>query len=78
MPLAPVYGKKVIILSLKEIFTMAELVIDITCPSCQTTFKKKAKDLKKGAVVKCPKCADSTTIQDDYFTEMLKNLEKGN
>jgi len=57
---------------------MADLTIDITCPSCQNVFKKKARDLKDGAVVKCPKCEDQTTIKGDMFTDMVKNLEKGN
>ncbi|MBI5643747.1 MAG: hypothetical protein HY954_09775 [Deltaproteobacteria bacterium] len=56
---------------------MADLTIDITCPGCNTVFKKKAKDLKKGTLIKCPKCGDSTTIRDDYFTDMVKGLEKG-
>ncbi|OGP15782.1 MAG: hypothetical protein A2054_07385 [Deltaproteobacteria bacterium GWA2_55_10] len=56
---------------------MADVIIDITCPVCQTVFKKKARDLTDGAVIKCPKCGESTTIKGDMFTEMVKNLEKG-
>lgn len=56
---------------------MADVVITITCPVCSTEFKKKAKDLKDGAVIKCPKCGESTTIRGNIFTEMVENLEKG-
>lgn len=56
---------------------MSELTIDITCPVCNKVFKKKALDLKKGAIIKCPGCGEQTTIRDDYFTDMAKNLKKG-
>lgn len=56
---------------------MADVIIDITCPVCETVFKKKARELKDGAVIKCPKCGEQTTIKGDMFTEMIDKLEKG-
>lgn len=56
---------------------MADLIIDITCPVCSHTFKKKAKDLKDGTVIACPKCGEKTTIRGSMFTDMVENLEKG-
>ena len=55
---------------------MADVVIDITCPVCSTVFKKKARDLKDGTTIQCPKCGEKTTIKGDMFTEMVDNLEK--
>lgn len=55
---------------------MADIVIDITCPVCEKVFKKKAADLKDGAVIKCPGCGEQTTIRGSMFTEMVDNLEK--
>lgn len=56
---------------------MSDVVIDITCPVCQKGFKKKAKDLKPGTVLKCPKCGEQTTIRTNMFIEMIENLKKG-
>jgi len=56
---------------------MADVIIDITCPVCETVFKKKARELKDGAIIKCPKCGEKTTIKGDMFTEMVEKLEKG-
>ena len=56
---------------------MADVIIDITCPVCETVFKKKARELTDGAEIKCPKCGEKTTIRGDMFTEMIDKLEKG-
>lgn len=54
---------------------MADLVISITCPVCSNEFNKKAKDLKDGTVIKCPKCGEQTTIRGNMFTDMIDKLE---
>jgi len=56
--------------------TMADIMITITCPVCEKEFKKKAKDLADGTVVKCPGCGEQTTIKGTMFTDLVKNLEK--
>lgn len=55
---------------------MADVVIKITCPVCGKEFNKKAKELKDGTVIQCPKCGEKTTIRGNMFTEMSENLEK--
>lgn len=55
---------------------MSDLMITITCPVCQTTFEKRARDLKDGAVIECPKCGEKTTIKGNMFTDMVENLDK--
>lgn len=55
---------------------MSELTIDITCPVCETVFKKKARDLKDGTTIQCPKCGEKTTIKGDMFTDMVTNIDK--
>lgn len=55
---------------------MADIMITITCPVCEKEFKKKAKDLADGAVVKCPGCGEQTTIKGTMFTDLVNNLEK--
>ncbi len=54
-----------------------DLKIQITCPVCEENFEKKAIDLHDGAVVKCPKCGEKTTIKGDMFTDMVKGIDKG-
>ena len=56
---------------------MSEVMIDITCPVCTTVFKKKARELKDGTTLQCPKCGEKTTIKGTMFTDMGTNLEKG-
>ncbi|MBI1910773.1 MAG: hypothetical protein HYS21_02095 [Deltaproteobacteria bacterium] len=56
---------------------MADIVIDITCPVCGKVFKKKAKDLTDGSVLKCPGCGEQTTIRGTMFTDMDKSVDKG-
>lgn len=55
---------------------MSDLTIDITCPVCETVFKKKARELKDGTTIQCPKCGEKTTIKGDMFTDMVKNIDK--
>lgn len=55
---------------------MKDIVIKITCPVCSTEFNKKARELKDGAVIQCPKCGEKTTIRGNMFTDMVENLEK--
>ncbi len=55
---------------------MAGIVVTITCPVCGKEFPKKAKELKMGAVVKCPGCGEQTTLQTNMFADMENNLEK--
>lgn len=54
-----------------------DVTITITCPVCQKDFQKKAKDLKPGTVLKCPKCGEQTTIRTNMFIDMIDKLEKG-
>ncbi len=56
--------------------TMSGIVVTITCPVCGKEFPKKAKELKKGAVVKCPGCGEQTTLNTNMFADMEGNLEK--
>ncbi len=55
---------------------MEDIVINVTCPKCANEFDKKAKDLKDGTTVSCPKCGDKTTIKGNMFTDMQKNLDR--
>ncbi|MEK6790247.1 MAG: hypothetical protein AABY45_00925 [Deltaproteobacteria bacterium] len=55
---------------------MEDIVINVTCPKCANEFDKKAKDMKDGTIVSCPKCGDKTTIKGNMFTDMQKNLDR--
>lgn len=50
---------------------MQDIKIDITCPVCETKFTKPARELKDGAVIKCPKCGEKTTIRGTTFTDLI-------
>ena len=52
---------------------MPEVEISITCPVCEKTFKKMTSELAEGAVIKCPKCGEQTTIRTKMFTKMEKS-----
>ncbi len=55
---------------------MKDILITVTCPVCKKEFAKKAKDLKDGAVIKCPGCGEQTTIRGTMFTDMVESNEK--
>jgi DNA-directed RNA polymerase subunit RPC12/RpoP len=56
---------------------MEDIVITITCPVCTKEFREKAKELKDGTVIKCPKCGEKTTIRGNMFTDMAKSTKDG-
>jgi predicted Zn finger-like uncharacterized protein len=51
---------------------MPDFEITITCPVCETEFKKMTSELADGTVIKCPKCGEKTTIKGTMFTDMMK------
>jgi DNA-directed RNA polymerase subunit RPC12/RpoP len=54
-----------------------EIEIAITCPVCEKEFKKMARDMPDGAVIKCPGCGEKTTIKGNMFSKMVKSLDEG-
>lgn len=54
-----------------------DIEIAITCPVCDKEFKKMAREMPDGTVVKCPGCGEKTTIKGDMFTKMAKSMDDG-